>query len=116
MNKEMQEELDIDLDFTQGQQTPTIEDEVELPLAPIHPETMTIYYRLKTGEIKMMMSDTCDMSVFGEEQEDYELIWDFIVIEMDEYVRNNRNQFSVDIETKELIYTPMVDVSKYRMR
>ncbi|MBP3908262.1 MAG: hypothetical protein J6D33_04985, partial [Turicibacter sp.] len=58
----------------------------------------------------------CDMSVFGVEQEDYELIWDYIHIEMDEMVRNNRSQFSVDVETKELIYTPLVDTSKYRMR
>ena len=88
----------------------------EFPLAPIYPEVMTIYYRKKTGEIKMMMSDTCDMSVFGEEQEDYAQIWDFIHIEMDEMVRNNRSQFSVDVETKELIYTPLVDTNKYRMR
>ena len=88
----------------------------ELPLAPIYPETMTIYYRKKTGEIKMMMSDTCDMSVFGEEQEDYAQIWDYIHIEIDEVVRNNRSQFSVDVETKELIYTPLIDTSKYRMR
>lgn len=88
----------------------------ELPLAPIYPETMTIYYRKKTGEIKMMMSDVCDMSVFGEEQEDYAQIWDYIHIEMDEMVRSNCSQFSVDVDTKELIYTPLIDTSKYRMR
>lgn len=97
------------------EQSPMVEVE-ELPLAPIYPETMTIYYRKKTGEIKMMMSDTCDMSVFGEEQEDYAQIWDYIHIEIDEVVRNNRSQFSVDVETKELIYTPLIDTSKYRMR
>ena len=97
------------------EQSPIVEVE-ELPLAPIYPGTMTIYYRKKTGEIKMMMSDTCNMSVFGEEQEDYAQIWDYIHIEMDEMVRNNRSQFSVDLETKELIYTPLVDTSKYRMR
>ncbi len=97
------------------EQSPIVEVE-ELPLAPIYPETMTIYYRKKTGEIKMMMSDTCDMSVFGEEQEDYAQIWDYIHIEIDEVVRNNRSQFSVDVETKELIYTPLIDTSKYRMR
>ena len=97
------------------EQSPIVEVE-ELPLAPIYPETMTIYYRKKTGEIKMMMSDTCDMSVFGEEQEDYELIWDFIVVELDDYVRNNRQLFSVDLETKELIYTPMVNATKYRTK
>lgn len=97
------------------EQNPVVEVE-ELPLAPIYPEVMTIYYRKKTGEIKMMMSDTCDMSVFGEEQEDYAQIWDFIHIEMDEMVRSNRSQFHVDVDTKELIYTPLIDTSKYRMR
>lgn len=82
----------------------------------IHDDKMTIYYRKKTGEIKEFMSGECDMSVFGVEQEDYELIWDYIHIEMDEMVRNNRSQFSVDVETKELIYTPLIDTGKYRMR
>ena len=97
------------------EQSPMTEVE-ELPLAPIYPETMTIYYRKKTGEIKMMMSDTCDMSVFGDEQEDYEQIWDYINIPIDEVVRNNRSQFVVDLDTKELVYTPLIDTSKYRMR
>ena len=86
------------------------------PVAKVVSDKMTIYYRKKTGEIKEFMSGECDMSVFGVEQEDYELIWDYIHIEMDEMVRNNRSQFSVDLETKELIYTPLVDTSKYRMR
>ena len=85
-------------------------------MAKVVPDKMTIYYRKKTGEIKEFMSGECDMSVFGVEQEDYELIWDYIHIEMDEMVRNNRSQFSVDVETKELIYTPLIDTSKYRMR
>lgn len=86
------------------------------PVAKVVSDKMTIYYRKKTGEIKEFMSGECDMSVFGVEQEDYELIWDYIHIEMDEMVRNNRSQFSVDVETKELIYTPLVNASKYRMR
>ena len=86
------------------------------PVAKVVSDKMTIYYRKKTGEIKEFMSGECDMSVFGVEQEDYELIWDYIHIEMDEMVRNNRSQFSVDVETKELIYTPLIDTSKYRMR
>lgn len=86
------------------------------PVAKVVSDKMTIYYRKKTGEIKEFMSGECDMSVFGEEQEDYELIWDYIHVEMDEMVRNNRSQFSVDLDTKELIYTPLIDTSKYRMR
>ena len=91
-------------------------ENMPIPDGQIYDDKMTIYYRKKTGEIKEFMSGECDMSVFGVEQEDYELIWDYIHIEMDEMVRNNRSQFSVDLETKELIYTPLVDTSKYRMR
>lgn len=93
-----------------------IGDSTDVPHGNPQPEVMTIFYRKKTGEIKELMSDDCDMSVFGEEREDYELIWDFIVIEMDEVVKNNKDQFVVDLETKELIYTPLVDTSKYKMR
>ena len=86
------------------------------PVAKVVSDKMTIYYRKKTGEIKEFMSGECNMSVFGAEQEDYELIWDFIVVELDDYVRNNRQLFSVDLETKELIYTPMVNATKYRTK
>lgn len=91
-------------------------ENTQIPDGQIYDNKMTIYYRKKTGEIKEFMSGECDMSVFGVEQEDYELIWDYIHVEMDEMVRNNRSQFSVDVETKELIYTPLIDTSKYRMR
>lgn len=90
--------------------------ENEVPDGKSQPEFMTIFYRLKTGEIKEFMSDICDMSVFGSEQEDYELIWGYIVVEIDEVVKENKDQFHVDLETKELIYTPLIDTSKYRTR
>ena len=48
------------------------------------PELMTIFYRKKTGEIKEIISDACDMGVFGAEREDYELIWDYIIVEYDD--------------------------------
>ncbi|WP_195944681.1 hypothetical protein [Turicibacter sanguinis] len=88
----------------------------EIPEMSAVPEFMTIFYRKKTGEIKELMSDLCDMSVFGEEQEDYEQIWDYIHVPVDDMVRNHKDQFSVDLDTKELIYTPLIDTSKYRMR
>lgn len=77
---------------------------------------MTIYYRKATGAIKQVAGGIQDMSVFGDEESDYTLIWDFIIVPRDEYVRDNMNLFTVDVETKELIYTPLIDVSKYRMR
>ncbi len=64
---------------------------------------MTIYYRKATGAIKQVAGGIQDMSVFGDEESDYTLIWDFIIAPRDENVRDNMNQFTVDLETKELI-------------
>ena len=91
-------------------------ENMPIPDGQIYDDKMTIYYRKKTGEIKEFISDKCDMSVFGNEQEDYELIWDYIHIEVDETVKNNRQQFIIDLETKELIYTPLVAATKYRIK
>lgn len=76
-------------------------------------EFMTIYYRKANGEIKSIMSGSCDMNVFGDEKEDYMLIWDYIVIEYDEYVRFNWKQFKVNLETKSLVYIAPSSVVKY---
>ena len=91
-------------------------ENMSIPDGQIYDDKMTIYYRKKTGEIKELMSGECDMSVFGAEQEDYELIWDFTVVELDDYVRNNRQLFSVDLETKELIFVPSVVTTKYKTK
>lgn len=88
----------------------------QTPNGQIYDDKMTIYYRKKTGEIKEFISGECDMSVFGAEEEDYALIWDFIVVEIDDYVRNNRHLFNVDIETKELIYMPSTITTKYKTK
>jgi hypothetical protein len=88
----------------------------QIPNGQIYDDKMTIYYRKKTGEIKEFISGECDMSVFGAEEEDYALIWDFIVVEIDDYVRNNRQLFTIDIETKELIYIPSAITTKYKTK
>jgi hypothetical protein len=38
------------------------------------------------------------------------------VVEIDDYVRNNRQLFSVDLETKELIFVPSVVTTKYKTK
>lgn len=78
--------------------------------------SMTVYYRKKTGDIVQIVTGIQDMNVYGKEKEDFELIRDFIVIEKDEFILDNMSQFHVDLDTKELIYTPLIDVSRYRMR
>ena len=76
-------------------------------------EFMTIYYRKANGEIKSIMSGSCDMNVFGDEKEDYILIWDYIVVPYDEYVRFNWKQFKVNLENKSLVYVAPSSVVKY---
>lgn len=78
--------------------------------------SMTVYYRKKTGDIVQIVTGIHDMGVYGKEREDFELIRDFIVVEKDEFILDNMSQFHVDLDTKELIYTPLIDVSRYRMR
>lgn len=78
--------------------------------------SMTIFFNKRTGKIMQISTGIQDMNAFGDEKEDFELIWDFIVVEKDTFVMSNADQFLVDIETKELTYIPLVDTSKYRMR
>lgn len=78
--------------------------------------SMTIFFNRRTGRIMQISTGIQDMNAFGDEKEDFELIWDFIVVEKDTFVMSNTEQFLVDSETKELTYIPLVDTSKYRMR
>lgn len=77
---------------------------------------MTVYYVKRTGAIKTIADGRQDMSLFGEEEFEYTQIWNYTVVEKDDFVRNNVSEFCVDLDTKELIYTPLIDTSKYRMR
>lgn len=96
--------------------TNAVGENTKIPEGQIYDNKMTIYYRKKTGEIKEFISGECDMSVFGAEQEDYELIWDYIVVDIDDYVRNNRQLFNVDLETKELIFVSSELSTKYKLK
>ena len=56
---------------------------------------MTIFYNKRLGTIQAIAGGTQDMSYFGEEEEDFKLIYDYIVVDNDEYVINNSNNFCV---------------------
>ena len=74
-------------------------------------DNMTIYFSKRTGEIKSIVGGIQSMDIFGTDKEDYELIWDLIIAEKDEYVMQNIDKFRVDegnIKLKE-----SVDLSKY---
>lgn len=56
---------------------------------------MTLYYNRRTGTITELCTGANNMNWFGDEQEDYSLIFDYIVPDYDQYVFNNHNQFRV---------------------
>ena len=43
--------------------------------------SMTIFFNRRTGRIMQISTGIQDMNAFGDEKEDFELIWDFIVVE-----------------------------------
>lgn len=58
-------------------------------------EKLTIFYNKRTGSIKEMCSGEQTMDWFGDEKEDYEQIFDFIIVDYDGYVMQNLHQFEV---------------------
>jgi hypothetical protein len=61
---------------------------------------MTVIYNKRTGGIKAIFTGIQDMdTLYGDEAEDYKLIWGEIVIPKDEFVLSNTLQFRVNIET-----------------
>lgn len=73
---------------------------------------MTIFYSKQTGEIKAACGGIQDMNFFGKNRIDYEIIYDFIVVEKDDYVLNNINKFKVVDGQIKLKKAPE-DLSKY---
>lgn len=64
-------------------------------------DKLTIFYNKRTGSIKEMCSGIQSMDWFGDERQDYEMIYDFIVIDYDDYIMKNMEQFEiVDGEVK----------------
>lgn len=63
---------------------------------------MTIFYRKANGEIKNIVTGIQDMSFFGEEEGDYSLIWDYVVLDKDDFVISNPLNFKVNIVSKQL--------------
>ena len=67
-----------------------------------HLNNMTIFFSKKTGEIKSFATGIQDMNYFGNDKEDYELIWDYVVIPRDDKVIRNLEIFKINLDTKEL--------------
>lgn len=56
---------------------------------------LTVYYNKRTGTIKELCSGIQDMSWFGDEEQDYELIYDFIAVDNDRFIFENIQMFYV---------------------
>lgn len=67
-----------------------------------HQKSMTIFFRKKDGEIKGYASGIQDMSFYGDDEEDFALIWDCVVLEKDRQVLDNIEKFKINIKTKEI--------------
>lgn len=58
-------------------------------------EKLTIFYNRRTGSIKEMCGGIQSMDWFGDEKQDYEQIFDFLIADYDEYILQNSHQFEV---------------------
>lgn len=58
-------------------------------------DKMTLFYSKRTGEIKAYTTGVTDMGYFGEDKEDMSVIYDFIVVDRDDYVVDNIEQFKI---------------------
>ena len=65
---------------------------------------MTIFYSKRTGEIQTFCTGVQDMSFFSKNSEDYKIIWDYVVVDYNNFVIKNINSFVVDTNTKELSF------------
>lgn len=59
-------------------------------------EKLTLYFNKRTGEIKEMCSGARDMSIYGDEEQDYKLIIGYLVIDYDDYVFQNYYLFKIE--------------------
>jgi hypothetical protein len=66
---------------------------------------VTFFYNKRLGIIKDYCTGNQNMSFYGDEQQDFELIYDFIVVPLDANavsVMNTRSNFFVDVIAKEI--------------
>lgn len=73
---------------------------------------MTLFYSKQTGEIKASCGGIQNMNFFGENKIDFEIIYDYIVVDRDEYVLNNIDKFKI-VNGKVKLKEAPEDLSKY---
>ncbi len=58
-------------------------------------DTLTVFYNKRTGSIKELCGGKQDMNWFGEEKQDFELIFDFVHVPFDSYIFENFTKMEV---------------------
>ena len=77
----------------------------------LNSDKMTLFYSKQTGDIKAYSAGVTDMGYFGDDRVDMEIIYDFVVVDLDNYVLDNINQFK--IEDDEIRLKESIDLEKY---
>ena len=67
-------------------------------------DKMTIFYSKQTGDIHNYTKGHADMSYYGDRKPDFEIIYDLLVVDQDEYVLKNIEQFHVVNEAIRFIH------------
>ena len=63
---------------------------------------MTIFYMKSDGSIVNFSTGIQNMDFYGKHKEDYSKIYDFLVVDFDDYVMNNLKDFYVNTEENKL--------------
>lgn len=58
-------------------------------------DKLTLFYNKRTSIIKELCTGEQDMNWFGEEKQDYEQIFDYIIVDYDGYIMQNPHHFIV---------------------
>ncbi|EGT0693928.1 hypothetical protein QYB46_001674 [Clostridium perfringens] len=75
----------------------------------LYEKSVTLFYSLKTGDIRLYAGGKQDMSYFGKEKDDYN--YGYIVVEKNDFLLNNLENFKVidgELQLKEDLF-----ISKY---
>ena len=67
-----------------------------------HERKMTIFYSKSDGKIKGLATGIQDMNFYGEDTEDFGLIRDYVVLDLDKAVFDNYARFKINTATKEV--------------
>lgn len=59
------------------------------------PEKMTLFYMKRTGRVKGYCTGEQTMAFYGEDEEDYSEIMDYIQVDYDQFVIANRDYYKV---------------------